>query len=237
MTTSDLWARLAYIPLLFASELRFGSFATRDASRCIIFSTPSKCSHTTCGCNNHTFTTALPGLDQLYHSTHLYYTGLYTSCTLMAIPDCTGLYYCEIEVFTCQNCCAIWHVYYTKNTHVCSPVCLNGRHIPQTAPDIWTHKKAQPPLLAWGGREENGFFAQAGDQCLPLLPDSCTVVDHTPRWTLPLWSRAELPGLGTCTLSASLSPSSVRRPDKNCDYTVIYHSLIVSVVFAGNFET
>ena len=66
---------LAYIPLLFASELKFGSFATRDASRCIIFSTPSKCSHTTCGYNNHTFTIALPastGLDQLYHSSVLY---------------------------------------------------------------------------------------------------------------------------------------------------------------------
>ena len=100
--------QLAYIPLLFASELRFGSFDTRDVSRCIIFSTPSKCSHTTCGYNNHTFTTALPGLDQLYHSTHLYLTGLYT-CTLMAIP------YCEIEVFTVAPS---WDTYYTRSLWV-----------------------------------------------------------------------------------------------------------------------
>ena len=91
------------------------------------------------------------------------------------------------------------------------PVYLHGRHIPQTAPDIWTRMKAQPPLLAWGGRAENGFLGQADDQHLLPLLDSCTVVDHTPRWNLPLWSRAELPGLGTGSLSASLSPSSVRR--------------------------
>ena len=151
----------------------------------------------------------------------------------MAILDST-LYIIERLKFvcTCQNCPSLiapsWHSYYTKNTHVCVPVYLHGRHIPQTVPDIWTRRKAQPPLLAWGGRAENGFLAQADDQCLPLLLGSCTVVDHTPLWSLPLWSRAEPPGLGTDSLLASLSPSSV---DMDCDYTVISHSLIVHIAF------
>lgn len=127
------------------------------------------------------------------------------------------------SVHTRQNCPSLiapsWHSYYTKNTHVYVPVYLHGRHIPQTVPDIWTRRKAQPPLLAWGGRAENGFLAQADDQRLPLLLGSCTVVDHTPQWSLPLWSRAEPPGLGTDSLLASLSPSSVRRLDMDCDYT------------------
>ena len=155
-----------------------------------------------------------------FHWTQLYltwfYTGLYINPTqlsrLMAILDSTLHIITERLKCVCtrQNCpiAPSWH---SKNTYVCIPVYLNGRHIPQTAPDIWTRRKAQPPLLAWGGKAENEFLAQADDQHLLPLPGSCTVVDHTPQWSLPLWSKGELPGLGTCSYSASLSPSSVRR--------------------------